>query len=91
MAVPKRKVSRARRDKRSANKGLKPLPMVYCTEGACKGAPKLPHEVCSVCGFYKGKKVLRTKIDRSVLRGEARQLVAERGTGAEHTHTEQEQ
>lgn len=91
MAVPKRKVSRARRDKRSANKGLKPLPMTYCGEGACKGAPKLPHEVCPVCGFYKGKKVLRTKADRSLSRGEKRQQLAERGKSAGHAHTEQEQ
>lgn len=72
MAVPKRKVSRSRRDMRSANKGLDPQPMNYCHEGACQGSPKLPHEVCAVCGFYRGKKVMTTKLDRSIKRNENR-------------------
>jgi large subunit ribosomal protein L32 len=72
MAVPKRKLSRSRRDMRSANKGIEPQPVNFCFEGACDGTPKLPHQVCSVCGFYKGKKVLVTKADRTLKRNEAR-------------------
>jgi hypothetical protein len=29
--------------------------------------------VCSACGFYKGKKIFTTKIDRSIKRGKERQ------------------
>lgn len=72
MPVPKRKVSRSRRDKRKANLGIKPQAISYCFSGVCHGEPKLPHEVCLRCGFYKGKKVIRTKMDRELKRGETR-------------------
>jgi large subunit ribosomal protein L32 len=62
MPVPKRKRSRARRDSRHANKGIKPQ-MV----GGCKtcAAPLLPHQICKECGHYKGIKVLVTKAERA--------------------------
>lgn len=78
MAVPKRKVSRSRRDMRSANKGITPLPFSYCHEGSCEGTPRMPHQVCALCGFYKGKKVIRTKLDRALSRNEVRQAEASR-------------
>ena len=68
MPVPKRKRSRARRDKRFANKAIKPKAIIACQ--TCR-APVMPHIVCSGCGYYKGVKVLRTKIDRMQSRGEA--------------------
>jgi large subunit ribosomal protein L32 len=73
MPVPKRKVSRARRDKRSANKGLKPKTLTACR--TCQ-APTMPHQVCVECGYYKGVKVLRTKADRMFTRGKAREALA---------------
>lgn len=62
MPVPKRKRSRQRRDKRFANKGLS-FPQV----GLCSNcdAPLLGHQACKECGFYKGRKVLATKTERS--------------------------
>ncbi|MBS4536090.1 50S ribosomal protein L32 [Clostridium sp. D2Q-14] len=55
MAVPKRKTSKSRRDKRrSANsKAVKPniMECPQCHE------PKLPHRVCPSCGYYKNKEV----------------------------------
>lgn len=77
MPVPKRKLSRARRDRRSANKGIQPQPMIYCHTAGCTGTPKLPHQVCPKCGFYKGRnesavKVVRTKADRAILRDDVR-------------------
>jgi len=72
MAVPKRKVSRARRDTRSANKGLTAQPLNLCFEGICQGTPKLPHLVCTVCGFYKGRKILTTTAERDLKREQAR-------------------
>jgi len=70
MPVPKRKRSRARRDKRFANKGMKVKSFTECKN--CQ-APVSCHQVCKACGFYKGQKVLSTKIDRSIKRGKERQ------------------
>ena len=43
MAVPKRKQSKARRDKRRSQ---------------C-GELKVPHQVCGKCGYYKGVEVVK--------------------------------
>lgn len=67
MPVPKRKRSRARRDSRFANKGIKVKAIVYCPN--CS-EPSLPHQACMKCGFYKGIKSLSTKIERVVKRAE---------------------
>jgi large subunit ribosomal protein L32 len=69
MPVPKRKRSRARRDSRFANKGLKLKAIAKCNQ--CSG-PLMPHQACSGCGFYKGAKVMATKADRGVKRQEIR-------------------
>ncbi|HLC07026.1 MAG TPA: 50S ribosomal protein L32 [Candidatus Babeliales bacterium] len=65
MPVPKRKRSRARRDSRFANKGIKVKAISGCLN--CKD-PIVPHTACKNCGFYKGVKVLATKADRKVKR-----------------------
>lgn len=65
MPVPKRKRSRARRDSRFANKGIKVKAITGCDN--CK-EPIAPHVPCKKCGFYKGAKVLVTKADRKVKR-----------------------
>jgi len=70
MPVPKRKRSRARRDKRFANKGMEEKIFTECKN--CN-APIIPHKVCGGCGFYKGRKVMDTKIDRAIKRGKDRQ------------------
>jgi large subunit ribosomal protein L32 len=75
MPVPKRKRSRARRDKRFANKGIK---VKSCTECSNCKSPLACHAACSTCGFYKGAKVLKTKTDRAVKRGEERQTLAKK-------------
>lgn len=67
MPVPKRKRSRARRDKRFANKGIKESAVVHCSQ--CQ-APLIPHQACKVCGFYKGAKVIQTKAERGEKRKE---------------------
>ncbi|MFA5658829.1 MAG: 50S ribosomal protein L32 [Oscillospiraceae bacterium] len=56
MAVPKRKTSKARRDKRrSAVWKLDAPALSVCTN--C-GSLTVPHKVCKACGFYKGVKVI---------------------------------
>jgi large subunit ribosomal protein L32 len=69
MPVPKRKRSRARRDSRFANKGIKVKAIAGCTQ--CN-EPLIPHSACKKCGFYKGAKVLATKADRKVRRLEVK-------------------
>ncbi|NLM62628.1 MAG: 50S ribosomal protein L32 [Clostridiales bacterium] len=56
MAVPKRKTSKARRDKRrSSHWKLSAPSLVTCSK--C-GAFRLPHRACRACGSYKGREVL---------------------------------
>ena len=58
MALPKRKVSKSRRDKRRTHYKLS-LP-TYTTCPQCREM-KLPHAVCLNCGHYNGQKVLEIK------------------------------
>lgn len=56
MAVPKRKISKARRDKRRASNIKMTAPNLsecpQCHE------PMMPHRVCPSCGHYKGVEVI---------------------------------
>ena len=57
VAVPKRKVSKARRDKRRSSVWKLTAPtLTKCTQ--C-GEYKLPHQVCGNCGYYKGKEIVK--------------------------------
>ena len=54
MAVPKKKTSKARRDKRRSNVWKLTAPtMVRCSH--C-GEFNLSHRVCGNCGYYNGRK-----------------------------------
>jgi len=56
MALPKRKHSKSRRDKRrSANSKLYGANLSTCPQ--CKSM-RLPHKVCAFCGYYNGKPVV---------------------------------
>ena len=54
MAVPKRKTSKSRRDKRRATHAISAPKVNVCP--TC-GQPKRPHRVCPTCGQYKGREV----------------------------------
>jgi large subunit ribosomal protein L32 len=70
MPVPKRKASKARRNRRkSANQVVTASSFMDCKN--CNDVC-MPHQVCQNCGFYGGKKVMETKTDRQVRRGVAR-------------------
>jgi len=57
MAVPKRKVSKARRDKRRSSVWKLEAPtMQKCPK--C-GEYVLAHRVCKACGTYNGKEILK--------------------------------
>jgi len=82
MPVPKRQVSRARRDKRQSCKFIRPKPFTLC--GQC-AAPVNSHQLCRSCGFYKGRKVLLTKHDRVLKRAEemaAKQAATQQAAGS---------
>jgi large subunit ribosomal protein L32 len=87
MPVPKRKRSRARRDSRFANKGLKIQAFSSCSQ--CQ-EPLAPHQACKNCGFYKGKKVLKTKVERTMKRAEQMQKKQEKKASAQTPETSQE-
>lgn len=55
MAVPKKKVSKSRRDLRRSHQRLKVQASVECPN--C-GELKLPHHVCRSCGHYAGREVV---------------------------------
>ena len=69
MPVPKRKRSHSRIAKAHANKGYKIKAFTECQN--CKAVIK-PHQVCAECGHYKGVKIMKTKVERAMARGEAR-------------------
>ena len=69
MPVPKRKQSRSRRDSRSANKGLT---FTFATKCQTSQDVCIPHAVCLTSGYYKGRKILRTKAERQHEREQAR-------------------
>ena len=79
MAVPKRKTSRARRNRRSSTWGLQIKAFNHCPNS---GNPVTPHTVCLESGYYKGVKVLETKAERAVRRQEKRQKSEMRSTSA---------
>lgn len=58
MAVPKRKMSKSRRDRRRANWKLTAPGLVECPQ--CHNMI-MPHRVCSYCGSYKGKTVVNVQ------------------------------
>ena len=58
MAQPKKKTSQMRRDNRRSHHALKPVNVAACPQ--CN-EPKLPHNACSKCGYYKGKEVISVK------------------------------
>ncbi|MBI9076145.1 MAG: 50S ribosomal protein L32 [Desulfatibacillum sp.] len=57
MALPKRKKSKSKRDKRRTHQILTAPNVTACPQ--C-GDPKLPHHICPSCGTYKGRTLIET-------------------------------
>ncbi|MCK4956445.1 MAG: 50S ribosomal protein L32 [Candidatus Cloacimonetes bacterium] len=58
MAVPKRKTSKSRRDKRRTHYKAEMPAIAKCS--TC-GEPVKPHNICAKCGHYNGKQVIDIK------------------------------
>lgn len=56
MAVPKKRTSSARRDKRRATHKAAKARLNNCPR--CH-SPRLPHRVCPTCGTYAGREVIK--------------------------------
>ncbi|MDJ0835819.1 MAG: 50S ribosomal protein L32 [Acidobacteriota bacterium] len=54
MAVPKRRTSVSRRNKRRSHHALSAMAVNSCKH--C-GALRRPHRVCEACGYYDGKQI----------------------------------
>jgi len=56
--LPKRKISKGRRDRRRAHDAISLPALVRCPQ--CHEL-RPPHTVCPYCGYYKGKEVVVMK------------------------------
>lgn len=59
MAVPKKRTSSTRRDKRRATHRVRAPRLNECPQ--CH-SPRLPHRVCPVCGTYAGREVISHEV-----------------------------
>lgn len=55
MAVPRKKVSKSKRNMRRAHHALARVNLIECSN--C-GELKLPHHICGACGYYNGREVI---------------------------------
>jgi large subunit ribosomal protein L32 len=61
---PKRRASSSKR-RRASHFALKKVKYNLCPK--CK-KPKMPHTVCSSCGTYKNREILKSKLDKKELK-----------------------
>jgi large subunit ribosomal protein L32 len=58
MAVPKKKISKAKRNSRRAHDRARMPKFSTCPQ--CH-EPVLPHHMCAQCGSYRGKTIIKTE------------------------------
>lgn len=58
MAVPRNRLSNARKNSKRAHHAKKPKNASLCKN--C-GTAKMPHVICPSCGFYSGRQVIAQK------------------------------
>ncbi len=56
--LPKRKISRGRRDRRRSHLAIGKVHLVTCPQCHHK---HLPHHVCPYCGYYAGREVIQVE------------------------------
>lgn len=79
MAVPKRRLSTSKRDRRRGNIYIKTPTLVKCQK--C-GKPVLPHTICGFCGNYKGRDYLSviSKVEKPVVKKAVKETKAAKET-----------
>lgn len=60
--LPKRKLSKGRRDRRRAHDAIQATNLVQCSN--C-GEMRLQHTVCPNCGYYQGREVIEIEKESS--------------------------
>jgi large subunit ribosomal protein L32 len=65
--LPKRKLSKGRRDRRRAHDFLTPISLVACPQ--CH-AMRPHHQVCPSCGSYNGVEVLKIETKKKTTKSE---------------------
>lgn len=60
MAVPRSRLSNARKNKRRSHHAKQPKNLVTCSN--CQTA-RLPHSACLSCGHYSGRQVIQVQED----------------------------
>ena len=58
MAVPKKRTSKMKQRQRRSHNGLTATGLTTCPN--CN-EPVLPHHLCTACGHYKGREVLKPR------------------------------
>jgi len=71
MAEPKKRLTSSRSGNRQSHDALKMQNLIACQH--CKSRI-LPHRVCPNCGYYKGKKVIELKDDKTKKKDLAEEL-----------------
>ncbi len=73
MAVPKRRLSISKKNRRRSNIFLSVPKLIKCSK--C-GKPVLPHTVCGYCGFYKGKEYVNVmaKLEKKEQKKRAKEI-----------------
>ncbi len=61
MAVPKRRTTSTKRDKRRSHDRLKVSNIVDCPRCHSK---KLAHHVCESCGYYSNKEIIKLESEK---------------------------
>jgi large subunit ribosomal protein L32 len=61
-ALPKRRTTRAKRDRRRIHDKAKFGAIILCSH--CR-RPQLAHRVCPHCGYYAGREVIAPKPERT--------------------------
>ncbi|OGY41312.1 MAG: 50S ribosomal protein L32 [Candidatus Buchananbacteria bacterium RBG_13_36_9] len=65
MSVPAKRRASSSKRRRAGHFALKKVKYNLCPK--CK-KPKMPHAVCSYCGTYQNREVLKSKLDKKELK-----------------------
>lgn len=58
MAVPRSRISNARKNSKRAHHAKKPK---HCSPCSNCGTDRLPHRICPSCGYYNNRSVIKTE------------------------------